>query len=291
MRSHSELEAFGRTLRVSSLDRVLWPLASFTKRDLLDYLSAIAPIMLPHLKGRPMTLARFPEGVEGRGWFQTNCPNGRPDWLPVREVPGKNGQLFQYALLEEPAAILWAANQGALEFHPAQEPGVLVFDLDPGEPAGLVECCEVALLLRERCGAGAVVKTSGLAGLHVFVPTPGGGDGATNRDDMRSDFPALKQRARHLAEQLAEEQPERITAKMLRALRSGKVFIDWGQNDETKSMAAPYSPRAAPFPFISTPLAWGEVEEAVKTRDARALRFLPRQVLARVEKHGDLFRI
>ncbi|HEY2027658.1 MAG TPA: ATP-dependent DNA ligase [Myxococcales bacterium] len=287
MRSHSELEAFGRTLRVSSLDRVLWPLANFTKRDLLDYLSAIAPTMLPHLKGRPMTLARFPTGVEGRGWFQTNCPNGRPDWLRVREVPGKNGQRFQYALLEEPAAILWAANQGALEFHPAQEPGVLVVDLDPGEPAGLVECCEVALLLRERCGPGAVVKTSGLAGLHVFVPMPDRAKLAEAGDG----FAALKQRARQIAEELAQQHPDRITAKMLRSLRPGKVFIDWGQNDETKSMAAAYSPRAAPYPFISTPIAWAEVEEAAKTRDARGLRFLPREVLARVEKHGDLFRI
>lgn len=279
MRSHSELEAFGRTLRVSSLDRVLWPLANFKKRDLLDYLSAVAPSMLPHLKGRPMTFARYPTGVEGRGWFQTNCPNGRPDWLPVREVAGKNGQQFQYALIEEPAAILWAANQGALEFHPAQQPYVLVFDLDPGEPAGLVECCEVALLLRERCGTHAVVKTSGLAGMHVFVPRPG------------ESFPALKQRARQLAEELAQEYPQRITAKMQRSLRPGKVFVDWGQNDETKSMAAAYSPRAAPFPFVSTPVAWAEVEEAVKKRDERALRFLPREVLARVENHGDLFRI
>ena len=256
---------------------MLWPLASFTKRDLLDYLAAIAPVMLPHLAGRPMTLARFPEGVEGRGWFQTNCPNGRPDWLPVRDVAGRSGQQFHYAILDEPAAILWAANQGALELHPAQRRGVLVLDLDPGEPAGIAECCDVALLLRERFGSRAVVKTSGLAGLHVFVP-------------MAEEFPALKKRARALAEDLEQQEPDRVTAKMQRALRVGKVFIDWGQNDETRSMVAPYSPRAAPFPFISTPVAWSEVEEAAKSRDPRALRFLPRDVLARVEKHGDLFR-
>jgi bifunctional non-homologous end joining protein LigD len=278
MRSHSQLEAFGRTLRVSSLERVLWPMANFTKRDLLDYLSAVATVMVPHVAGRAMTLARFPEGVTGRGWFQTNAPRGRPDWIPVLHVEGRAGQHFEYAVLNEPAAVLWAANQGAVEFHPAQKNDALVFDLDPGETAGLAECCDVALRLRGRLHLPMVVKTSGLAGLHVFAAL-----------DAPISFAALKQSAREMAEALEADDPPRIVARMSRALRPGKVFIDWAQNDETKSMAAPYSPRAAQLPFISTPVSWAEIEEAARSRDERPLRFLPPDVVKRVQTLGDLF--
>jgi bifunctional non-homologous end joining protein LigD len=271
---HVEIERAGRALRVSSLDRVLWPAVGFTKRDLLAYYEAVAPVLLPHLSGRPVTLARFPEGVESPGWYQTNCPAGHPEWVHVAAVAGKSGQTLRYCLIDEPAALLWAANLGTIEFHPflatADRPDAplsLVFDLDPGLPAGLPECCSLALHLRDRLDQQklrALAKTSGAKGLHVLVPLDGSGT-----------FAQTKSFARAIARELAEAHPLAVTDRMARAQRPGKVFIDWGQNDPNKSTIAPYSLRATRWPGVSMPLTWEEVEQVAATGDESLVRFGP----------------
>jgi bifunctional non-homologous end joining protein LigD len=285
-----DIEAFGRTLRVSSLDKVLWPASGFTKRDLLAWYEAVAGAILPHLAGRAVTLARFPDGVDRRGWYQTNCPGGRPDWVRIARVHAVGSEEeLRYCVIDEPAALLWTAQMGALELHPflatadrPDAPLTLVFDLDPGAPAGLVECCAVALELRSRLsssGLRAVVKTSGAKGLHLAVPLDG--------TDV---FARTKEFARETAQDLADAWPELVTDQMPRDLRRGRVFIDWGQNDPNRSTIAPWSLRATRLPGVSTPLWWPEVEEAVAAKDAAGLRFGPREALARLARHGDPYR-
>jgi bifunctional non-homologous end joining protein LigD len=285
--AHVQIERAGRALRVSSLDRVLWPSVGFTKRDLLAYYEAVAPVLLPHLSGRPVTLARFPSGVESPGWYQTNCPGGHPEWIRVAAVAGRSGQTLRYSLIDEPAALLWAANLGTLEFHPllarADRPDAplsLVFDLDPGLPARLADCCSVALRLRdrlERDGLRPTAKTSGAKGLHVLVALDGSGT-----------FAQTKSFARAIARELAEAHPLAVTDRMARAQRPGKVFIDWGQNDPNKSTIAPYSLRATHWPGVSTPLAWEEVAQVAATGDESLVRFDPDEGLSRIERLGDL---
>jgi bifunctional non-homologous end joining protein LigD len=279
-----EIETGGRALRVSSLDKVLWPATGFTKRDLLAYYEAVAPALLPHLAGRPVTLARFPDGVDGRGWYQTNCPAGRPDWLRVAHVVAAGtGEELQYCLIEEPAGLLWAANMGALEMHPflatASRPDAaleLVFDLDPGPPAGLLACCVVAMEVRAHLaalGLRAFVKTSGAKGMHVVVLLDGS-----------ETFARTKRFAREIAGRLARERPALVTDRMPRAERAGKVFIDWGQNDPSKSTIAPWSLRATRLPGVSMPLSWAEVEEALASGTASMLRFGPAEAVARLAR-------
>lgn len=279
----------GRMLRLSNLDKVLWPETGFTKGELIAYYRAVAPVLLPYLADRPLTLARFPDGVDGPGWYQTNCPPGRPEWLPIAEVPSRDGRVLRYTLVNEPAALVWVANLGTLELHPLLAPmahreraDALVFDLDPGPPAGLLQCCELAVLLRDRlarAGLRSWAKTSGAKGLHLYVPLEGG-----------ARFDETKALARAWARELAAEYPERVTDRMAYAERTGKVFIDWGQNDPNKSVIAPYSLRATPRPQVSTPLRWEEVERAVQMQDVAQLSFRPTEVLERLERDGDLFR-
>ena len=283
------IEAAGRPLRVSNLDKLLWPAAGFSKRDLLAYYEAVAPVLLPHLAGRPVTLARFPLGVESRGWYQTNCPAGQPDWLRIATVAGKSGQQLRYCVIDEPAALLWAANMGALELHPflaaAERPDAplaLVFDLDPGRPAALPECCAVALRLRElleRRGLRVLVKTSGAKGLHLIAPL-----------DATDTFAHTKAFARDVAREMTAAHPRLITDRMALDGRQGKVFIDWGQNDPNKSTIAPYSLRATRWPGVSMPLRWEEVDQVVDTADESLVRFGPAEALARIDRYGDLFR-
>ena len=277
----------GRTLRLTNLDRVLYPATGFTKGEMLDYYRAVAPALLPHLAGRPLTLRRFPEGVEGPNWYQTNC-RGAPPWLRTAEVPGRRGAVFSMCVVDDLPALLWVANLGTLELHPhpgtaaaPDRPTWLVFDLDPGPPADVLACCEVALLVRERLGAAgltAVVKTSGSLGLHVYATVEPAPDSET------------KKVARALAQELASEHPKLVVANSARARRAGRVFVDWLQNDATRSTVAPYSLRAMPWPLVSAPLRWDEVEDALARRDASALLVDVHEVLARVEREGDLFR-
>jgi bifunctional non-homologous end joining protein LigD len=282
--SRLDVAVGGRTVRLSNLDKPLWDEPLFRKRDLLEYYQAVAPVLLPHLQGRAITLGRFPDGVYAPGWYQTNCPPGRPDWMQIVEVQGKGGQRLRYCRIEELAALVWAANTGAVELHPflahaalPDAPRALVLDLDPGAPAGLRECCGVALAARDRLetlGLRSIAKTSGAKGLHVYVPLDG-----------TQTFAQTKSFARQLAADLRCALHDLVVDRMALRERTGRVFIDWGQNDANKSTVAPYSMRAAPLPSVSTPLLWDEVERA----DPAALRFGPREVLERLARLGDLF--
>jgi bifunctional non-homologous end joining protein LigD len=275
-------------LTLTNVDRVLWPETGFTKGGMIDYYRDIAPVLLPHLLGRPLTLGRFPTGVDQKGWYQTNC-RGAPSWMRVAEIPASRGdQVFRMCVVDDLDSLVWVANQGTVELHPYlsladafDEPVVLVFDLDPGEGATLAECCAIALLVRERLladGLRVLPKTSGSRGLHVYA---GLAAGAT--------FPSTRAYARSVAAELASTRPDRVTDGFTHAQRAGRVLIDWRQNERGRSQVAPYSLRATPWPFVSTPLAWSEVEEAASSGDGGRLFFSPAEALARVRARGDLF--
>lgn len=276
----------GRTLRLTNLDRVLYPATGFTKGQMIDYYRAVAPALLSHLAGRPLTLRRFPEGFERPNWYQTTC-RGAPPWVRTAEVAGRRGSVFTMCVVDELPALLWVANLGTLELHPhpgtvaaPDRPTWLVFDLDPGPPADLLACCRVALVVRDRLAAAgltAVVKTSGSLGLHVYAAIQPAPDAETKRV------------ARALAEELAREHPELIVAAAARDRRAGRIFVDWLQNDATRSTVAPYSLRAMLWPLVSAPLRWDEVEDALVRRDASGLVVDAPGVLARIEREGDLF--
>ncbi|MFL5945396.1 MAG: non-homologous end-joining DNA ligase [Gaiellaceae bacterium] len=271
----------GRRLRLTNLDKVLWPEAGRTKAWLIEYYTRIAPVLLPHLECRPLTLRRFPDGVDGVSWHQNEC-RGEPDWFHVLETAGKGGRILRFCVVDDLPSLIWVANQGTLEVHPFQwrvdeprRPATLVFDLDPGPPAGLQECARVALLLRDvldELGLASFVKTSGSRGLHLHVPlgTPHDGD-------------QVKRFARAVAEALAQAHPDDVIAEVDKSRRAGKVFLDWLQNDPTRQTVAPYSLRGLPWPTVATPVTWDEVERG------EALVFLGEDVLDRVERIGDVF--
>jgi bifunctional non-homologous end joining protein LigD len=276
----------GRSVRLTHLDRILWPVTGATKRDLLGYYQAIAPVLLPHVRGRATMLWRFPEGIDGPGWFQAEC-RSRPDWVRTHEILGSRGQRLRYCLIEEPATLAGLANLGTIELHPHNwtvdrptEPSGLVFDLDPGPPAGLAECARVALEIGARLradGLASRVKTSGGLGLHVVARLARG-----------HGFSRVKAYARRLADALATDRPDLVLASNNRSERTGRVYVDWIQNDPNRQMVAAYSLRAMPIPQVSTPLTWAEVEAAADGSVA-PLRPGPRQILERVERLGDLW--
>jgi bifunctional non-homologous end joining protein LigD len=280
-----ELEIGGRRVHLSRPEKVLYPATGFTKREVVEYLLAVAPVLLPHLAGRAVTLGRFPDGVDAPWWFQSNCPPGKPEWIPTVEVRGARGQRLRYCRLEERAALAWAASTGAIELHPflaradrPDAPLAAIFDLDPTPPAGLAECCAVALRVRALLagiGLASVVKTSGAKGIHVFVPLRGG-DG----------FGATKAFVRAVAERLAADDPALVTARMDRAARAGRVMIDWRQNAAGLQTVAPYSLRGSAVPRVSAPVAWEEVEAGAA---GERLEFGPAEALERVERLGDPF--
>jgi bifunctional non-homologous end joining protein LigD len=283
----STVEIEGRRLPLTNLKKVLWPESGRTKAWLIEYYVNVAPTLLPHLRGRPVTLRRFPDGVDGASWHQNEC-RGEPDWFPVFETTGREGRSLRFCLADDLAALVWLANHGVVELHPFQwtvdaprRPTNLVFDLDPGPPAGLVECARVAILLRDllgEIGLTAYAKTSGALGMHVFVPLGNPHDGEQ-----------LKAVARVIAEQLGRQQPDEVVAEMAKSRRGGKVFVDWLQNDPTRQTVAPYSLRGLPWPTVSTPVAWDEVERAAAERRPESLTFLAEDVLERLEHEGDLF--
>jgi bifunctional non-homologous end joining protein LigD len=277
----STVELEGRRLRLTNLDKILWPEAQRTKAWLIEYYTRIAPVLLPHLERRPLTLRRFPDGVDGISWHQNEC-RGEPEWFHVLETPGKAGRLLHFCVVDDLSSLVWVANQGALELHPFQWkvdaprlPTTLVFDLDPGPPAGLAECARVALLLRDlldELGLASFAKTSGSLGLHLHVPL------GTPHDGER-----VKAFARAVSEALAQAHPETVIASVDKSRRAGKVFLDWLQNDPTRQTVAPYSLRGLAWPTVATPVTWDEVERA------DALTFLGDDVLERVARDGDLF--
>jgi bifunctional non-homologous end joining protein LigD len=272
----------GRTLRLSNLDKVLWPETSFSKGQLIDYYARVADVMVPHLRGRPITLRRWPNGVEAASFYEKNCPSHRPPWVKSVRMGDVN-----YCLLDEPATLVWTANLAAIELHPSlatatdlDSPTSVVFDLDPGPPADVLSCARVALLVRQVLGSLGLElwpKTSGSKGLQLYVPLNSG-----------ASYSQTKPFAHALARLLEREHPDLIVSVMDRSKRRKKVFIDWSQNTASKTTVAVYSVRAVPQPNVSTPVTWDELEAAVAGNDAAALRFDPDEVLQRVERSGDL---
>ena len=282
-----EVEIEGRRLSLSNLDRVLWPDAGLRKRDMIDYYLRAASALLPHIRDRPLTLGRFPSGVHERGWYQSNCRG--PEWLPTHTIVGKQHQTMRLCVVSDVPSLVWVANQGTVELHPfladrhwPDEPTVVAFDLDPGHGAEVAQSCRVALWLREMLdalGLASFPKTSGSLGLHVYVPL-----------NTPARFEETKAFARELANRLVAERPHAVVATQRRPLRRGKVLVDWLQNDPTRSTVAPYSLRGMPWPTVSTPVTWGEIEHALHDRSAGQLTFLANDALGRLERFGDLFR-
>jgi bifunctional non-homologous end joining protein LigD len=279
----------GRELRIRNLDRVVFPEAGLTKRQLLDYYVRICDVMLPHLRERLLHMHRYPEGVSGPRFWQKGCPPHRPTWIPIAPVWSVEKQAnIDFCVVNEPAALLWAVNIGSIELHTSlhvredlHRPTVLAFDLDPGDRVGLLECCEVALRLRDLLDGvrmEAVPKTSGSKGLQVYVPLR-----------MPATYARTKPLAKQIAELLESQTPDAVVSRMEKSLRAGKVLVDWSQNTEHKSMVCAYSVRAKHRPTVSTPVSWNEVEAAVDAGDAEMLRFEMDEVLERVTTHGDLF--
>jgi bifunctional non-homologous end joining protein LigD len=274
-----EVEVEGRTLSLSNLGKIMYPAVGFTKGQVIDYYTRIAPALLPHLRDRPLTLKRYPNGVEGGYFYEKRCPSHAPDWVRHEVVQG-----IDYCICDDLATLVWLANLADLELHPSlsfaddiDRPSVMAFDLDPGPPAGLAECCEVAYLLRdalEQLGLQSFAKTSGSKGIQVYVPLNVEGV------DYDSGTKALSQA---LARHLEGRHPKLIVSQQRKELRRGKVLIDWSQNDEHKTTICVYSLRARERPTVSTPVAWEELE------DPEALVFEAGDVLGRVEEHGDLF--
>jgi bifunctional non-homologous end joining protein LigD len=288
VRDGVEVRVGERTLKVTNLDKVLYPKAGFTKRDVIEYYVAIAPAILPHLENRPLTRVRFPNGVEGKSFFEKNCPSHRPEWVATVSVP-LSEKVVEFCLCNELPTLVWLANLAALELHTQlhraealSEPTMMVFDLDPGPPATIVECCRVGLWLQgmfENLGLQAFAKTSGSKGMQVYVPlnTPG------------VTYEQTKSFALAVAELLEASEPTLVISRMKKELRKGKVFIDYSQNDEHKTTVCVYSLRARERPTVSTPVTWEEVRECLDGDDPARLVFDARQVVERVEEHGDLF--
>jgi bifunctional non-homologous end joining protein LigD len=273
---------------LTSLDRVLWPATGFTKGDMLTYYEAIAPVLLPHLAGRPLTLGRFPGGVQRPGFATTEC-RGRPDWVRTVAVPLRSGEVREQCVVDDLPSLLWVANLGSIELHAfpsaagrLEEPAFVVFDLDPDPGVGLSECCRIALWLRDALaddGLQGVCKTSGGLGLHVYVPLAPG-----------HSFGESKTFARSLAVRLAGERPDLVTAGREISSRPGRVLIDWIPNSPRSLTVAPYSLRAADVPSVSTPVGWAEVEAAASRSGGEGMTFSSREVLERASAMGDLFR-
>jgi len=278
----------GRTLTLTNLAKVLYPDDGFTKAEVLDYYQRVAPVLLPHIADRPVTLKRYPEGVDGEAFFQKHVTEHRPDWIQTATVSSASsrarGTMVTYLVVSDLPTLIWAANLAGLELHVPQwrmpdvrEPDLLVFDLDPGPPADIVDCCRVALELRpllEADGLAPLAKTSGGKGLQLYAPI----SGVTS--DQASD------RARAFAERLERAHPDLVVSRMTKALRKSKVLIDWSQNNGSKTTVAPYSLRARAHPTVSTPVSWEEVDSCRKVGD---LFFTADMVLDRVARHGDLF--
>ncbi|MGL5512123.1 MAG: non-homologous end-joining DNA ligase [Sporomusa sp.] len=283
------LDVAGRKLKIGNLDKVFYPATGFTKGQMLDYYIRIAPFLLPHLANRPLTMKRYPNGVQGKFFYQKECPAHRPEWvktIPVWSRGNKRNINFCHAF--DLPTLVWAANLAALELHTSlstaptiYQPSLLVFDLDPGQPATIVDCAQVGLLLKDFFDTHKLQsfpKTSGSKGLQIYVPL-----------NTPTTYELTKNFARTLAVQFQEKYPNKIVANMKKVLRAGKVFIDWSQNDEHKTTVCVYSLRAKEQPTVSTPISWEEVARAAAQRDAGLLAFTADQVLDRTSKLGDIF--
>jgi bifunctional non-homologous end joining protein LigD len=283
------VEIEGRQLKLTNLDKVLYPAAGFTKGQIIDYYARIAPVLVPHLKNKPLTLKRYPNGVDSLPFFEKNATKHRPEWVKTVPIWSEGNQRdVNYILCNDLATVVWVANLAAIELHPslslAQDimcPRSLVFDLDPGPPANIVQCCQVGLWLREifrHFNLQSFPKTSGSKGLQIYVPL-----------NTNTSYDETKPLAHALARLLEDEHRDLVVSDMKKAIRTNKVFVDWSQNDEHKTTISVYALRARERPTVSTPVTWDEVENTLKKKNAKLLVFESKQTLDRVEKMGDLF--
>jgi bifunctional non-homologous end joining protein LigD len=283
---HVEVE--GRRLKLSNLDKILYPAVGFTKAQVIDYYTRVAPALVPHMAGRPLTLKRYPDGVDGQFFYEKKCPSHRPEWFRTVSVwSGRNQDNINYCVVDDLPSLVWVANMASLELHTSlalaediHRPTMLIFDLDPGAPATIKECCNVGLQLRDlfaelklRCFA----KTSGSKGLQVYVPL-----------NTPITYEETKPLALAVAQELERKNPKLVLSNMKKELRKGKVFVDWSQNDDHKTTVCVYSLRARERPTVSAPVSWDEVESHHKGR-RKDLSFTADEVLARLDRDGDLF--
>jgi bifunctional non-homologous end joining protein LigD len=289
--SSRQVEVDGRELKLTNLDKVLYPKVGFTKGEMVDYYAKVAEAMVPHLSGRAVTLRRFPEGVEDldSAFFEKRCPKHRPKWVKTTNVrAGPNAGNIDFCVCDGRPTLIWMAQLAAIELHPSlslgrapTRPTVLAFDLDPGPPADVVDCCRVAIRLRDMFGHFGVEsfpKTSGSKGMQVYVPLNG-----------KDHYDTTKPFAKAIAQLLEKQTPDLVVSKMKKVEREGKVFVDWSQNHRSKTTIAVYSLRARERPTVSTPVTWGEVEAAARSSDGSSLVFETSELLKRLEHHGDLF--
>ncbi|HXM57416.1 MAG TPA: non-homologous end-joining DNA ligase [Candidatus Dormibacteraeota bacterium] len=284
-----EVRVADRQLRLTNLDKVYWPEVGFTKGQMIEYYTRIASVLLPHLRDRPLTLKRYPEGVDGQMFYEKNCPQHRPPWIETAKVwSGSNSKDMYYCMVQDLPSLVWVAQLGTIELHTSlskhkklAQPTMLVFDLDPGPPATIVECCRVAGWLRTwflEHDVQSFPKTSGSKGLQVYVPI--------NRP---TDYDQTKHLSRALAQKLERDHPQHVVSSQRKTLREGKVLIDWSQNDDAKTTVGVYSLRARERPTVSTPVTWDEVDGCLEAEDPSLLVFDSDAVLERVVEHGDLF--
>ncbi len=284
----TEVKVSGKTLKLSNLDKVLYPEVGFTKGQVIDYYTRIAPVLLPHLKDHPLTLKRYPNGVDDKFFYEKQSPSHRPDWVKTVPVPAR-GRTIDFTLANDLPTLVWLANLADLELHTSlskakeiTRPTTLAFDLDPGPPATIVECSQVALWLRDifkELELESFPKTSGSKGMQLYVPL----------NNPKASYQYTKPFAKALAELLEKQHPKHVVSTQKKELRPKKVLIDWSQNDEHKTTINVYSLRAKSRPTVSTPLTWDEVEKILDSGDPESAVFDSDDVLARVEKHGDLF--
>jgi bifunctional non-homologous end joining protein LigD len=283
------VEVQGRKLKLTNLEKVLYPAAGFTKGQVVDFYVRVAPVLVPHLAGRPLTMKRYPEGVDQEYFFEKNAPMHRPDWVNTAPVWSEsNHRTIHFILGNDLPTLVWIANLASIELHPSLSlaadiatPTMIVFDLDPGPPANIVQCAQVGLWVREifdHFGMQSFPKTSGSKGLQIYVPL-----------NTKTSYEQTKSFAYAVARLLEQEHPDLVVSDMKKAVRTNKVFVDWSQNDQHKTTISIYSLRAREHPTVSTPVTWDEVDQALKKKNASRLVFEAKDVLARVEKMGDLF--
>ena len=288
MASAVEVEVGGRRLKLSNLEKVLYPATGATKAEVIDYYTRVAPALLPHMKGRPLTLKRYPNGVDGKFFYEKNAPSHRPEWVTTAAIYSRSNKAdINFCVVEDLPTLVWAANLASLELHTSLAraskimcPTMVVFDLDPGAPATIRECCRVGLRLRQmfsELGMECFAKTSGSKGLQVYVPL-----------NTPTTYEATKPFALAVAQHLEQADPKGVLSNMKRELRTGKIFVDWSQNDDHKTTVSVYSMRAREKPTVSTPVTWDEVE-AHASGKLKELAFTIDEVLVRIEKLGDLF--
>jgi bifunctional non-homologous end joining protein LigD len=288
MAAKQTLDVNGTKVDVSNLEKIFYPKARFTKGNVIDYYVRISSVLLPHLQDRPITLKRYPDGVEGFFFYEKKCPDHRPKWIKTTKVTKSEGGEINYCVINDLPSLVWAANLADLELHTflhkapsIRRPTAIAFDLDPGPPADIVLCCKVGLWLKglfDALSLNSFAKTSGSKGLQVYIPI-----------NSAVTYDKTKEFSHAIAELLESQSPEAVVSKMLKSLRAGKVLVDWSQNDDHKTTVSVYSLRAKDYPTVSTPVTWEEVDAVANAKKATALSFESKEVLKRVDKMGDLF--